>query len=91
MMAISTPSGAGRFWGPVAAIALLCLSGCASVRSDYDRSASFANFHTYILLPRPHTGDSLVLVTRIEEAITAELARRGFRPASDPASVRPPA
>ena len=87
MMAISTPSGAGRFWGPVAAIALLCLSGCASVRSDYDRSASFANFHTYILLPRPHTDDTPVLVTRIQEAIKSELARRGFRPASDPANA----
>ena len=87
MMAISTPCGAGRLVGLVAAVALSCLSGCASVRSDYDRSASFANFHTYIILPRGHSDDSPVLVTRITEAITSELAHRGFRPASDPTNA----
>lgn len=87
MMAISTPPGARRSLALVAAAALLCLSGCASVRSDYDRSASFANFHTYVIMPRPHTGDSLILVTRIEDAVNAELGRRGFRPATDPASA----
>jgi hypothetical protein len=87
MMAISTPPGARRLLAPVAAAALLCLSGCASVRSDYDRSTSFANFHTYIIMPRPHTGDSPILVTRIEDAIKEELGRRGFRPATDPASA----
>ena len=87
MMAISLRSVAGRLGGLVAAIALLCLSGCASVRSDYDRSASFANFHTYIILPRPHRDDTPVLVTRITDAITSELARRGFRLAADPASA----
>ena len=86
MMAISIPPGVARLWS-IAAAALLCLSGCASVRSDYDRSASFANFHTYVIMPRSHGEDSPVLVTRIEDAIKAEMARRGFRPAADPSSA----
>src|SRR5579859_5608180 len=87
MMAISTRAGVGRLSGIVAAAALLCLSGCASVRSDNDRSASFANFHTYVLMPRPHSDDPPILVTRIQDAITRELGRRGFRPATDPGSA----
>src|SRR5581483_3875555 len=87
MMAISTRAGSGCWSGMVAAAALLCLSGCASVRSDYDRSASFANFHTYAIMPRPHQDDSPILVTRIQEAITRELGRRGFRPAVDAGSA----
>jgi hypothetical protein len=87
MMAISTPPRARRLLASVTAAALLCLSGCAGISSDYDRSASFANFHTYIIMPRNHSEVSPVLVTRIEDAITAELGRRGFRPAADPASA----
>ena len=87
MMAISTRAGSIRLSGMVVAAALLCLSGCASVRSDYDRSASFANFHTYVILPRSHADDPPVLVTRIEDAITRELGRRGYRLAADPGSA----
>jgi hypothetical protein len=87
MMAISTRFAVGRWWGMVVAAALLCLSGCASVRSDYDHSASFANFHNYVLMPRTHSEVNPVLVTRIQDAINAELARRGFRLITDPAAA----
>jgi hypothetical protein len=87
MMAISTRPGASRLWGMAAAAALLCLSGCSSVRSDYDRSASFASMHTYIIMPRDHSGTTPILVTRIQDAINAELSRRGYRLATDPATA----
>ena len=87
MMAISTRSGAGRLSGIIAAAALLCLAGCTSVRSDYDRSASFANYHLFILMPRSHPQVNPVLVSRIEGAITAELTRRGYHLAADPTTA----
>jgi hypothetical protein len=87
MMAISTRSGAARLSGIVAVAALLCLAGCSSVRSDFDRSASFANYHLFILMPRNHPQVNPVVVSRIEGAITAELTRRGYHLAADPTTA----
>lgn len=84
MMAISTRCGVSRLSGLIVMAAVLLLAGCTSVRSDYDRSASFANYHTFILMPRKHSQVNPVLVSRIEGAITQELTRRGFRMATDP-------
>jgi Domain of unknown function (DUF4136) len=70
--------------------AMFLLASCATVQvgSDYDASATFANYHTFTLLQREHTGipDPLV-ATRAEEDIKQELQRRGYTLAADPASA----
>jgi hypothetical protein len=60
----------------------LLLAACATkpeIRSDYDRSANFATYHTFTIMQRQHPGiqDPLVAI-HVEEAITQELQRRGY-------------
>jgi hypothetical protein len=60
---------------------------CASVRvgSDYDRAASFAGYHSFVIMQRDHRGTANPLVaTRTEDAISSELARKGYTVAADP-------
>jgi hypothetical protein len=66
------------------------LQGCASkpdLRADYDRSVDSARFHSFNFVKAPST-DTLgygSLVTRqIEEAIKAELEKRGYKLAEAP-------
>jgi hypothetical protein len=86
----------GSFWRdagpPLLAIATaFLLASCATtpeIASDYDRSANFASYHTFTLLPREHSGIANPLVAiRAEEDITRELERRGYTLATDPASA----
>jgi len=67
------------------------LASCAAtpeISNDYDHSANFAAYHTFVLLQQPHRGiPSPLVAARAEEDITRELLRRGFSAAADPASA----
>ena len=70
--------------------AMTLLAACTSlqVRSDYDHSANFGNYHTFTLMKREHQGIRNPLVaTRVEDDIVQELQRRGYTLAADPASA----
>jgi hypothetical protein len=72
---------------------VLAATGCATLQvgSDYDRSANFANYHTFTLMPRQHHStkgmDNPLVVQRAEDAIKAELARKGYQLTTDPAAA----
>lgn len=69
---------------------LLFLGGCQTlkVRSDYDRQASFAGFHSFTWLARDHHGNANPLtVQRVHDAVQAELIRKGFVYVSDGAQA----
>ncbi|MBS0419446.1 MAG: DUF4136 domain-containing protein [Proteobacteria bacterium] len=67
----------------------LCLSALAacttlSVGSDYDRDASFAGYHTFSVMQRAHQDvHNPLVVTRADDAIRAELIRKGYQQATD--------
>ena len=70
--------------------AALVVTGCASLKvaTDYDRSADFSGFHRFALMPREHHGSrNPLVVQRAQDAIEAELARKGFSYISDPAAA----
>jgi hypothetical protein len=75
--------------------ALIAVAGCATVQvgSDYDRSASagFSNFHTFTLMHRQHHAQggmsNPLVVQRTEDAIKAEMARKGYQLSNDGASA----
>jgi hypothetical protein len=70
--------------------AAFLLASCETVQvaSDYDRSANFANYHTFTITQREHKGipDPLV-AARAEDDIKQGLQRRGYTLATDPASA----
>ena len=66
---------------------LMLMAACASLRvgSDFDRSASFAGYHTFSLIARQHHGStSPLVVQRARDAIQAELIRKGFSYTNEP-------
>jgi hypothetical protein len=72
-------------------ITLGLLSGCATqlqVGSDYDRTATFRDFHTFTVMRREHSGLESPLnplvAARVEDAIRADLNQRGYVETSDP-------
>jgi hypothetical protein len=71
----------------------LCLSalvGCATmdVGSDYDRAATFTQFHTFTIMRRQHNDvQNPLVVTRAEDAIREELVRRGYQETNNPQSA----
>jgi hypothetical protein len=73
--------------------AVLAAAGCATVQvgSDYDRSASFSNFHTFTLMHREHHAhggmSNPLVVQRTEDAIKAEMTRKGYTLTDDGASA----
>ncbi len=83
-------SAAARVIGCVAAA--LILTSCATLRvgSDYDRAASFADYHTFAWMP-PHTriyeSSNPLVVQRAHDAIQAALTAKGYRLVSDPADA----
>jgi hypothetical protein len=84
MLHVIPPSRSGRTCFLLTA---LILSGCTSLQvgSDYDKAASFAGYHSFAIMRREHTGAHNPLVaTRAEDAIRAELIRKGYTPAADP-------
>jgi len=82
---------AARLW--VLAVTLALVTGCATLQvgSDYDRSVSFANDHSFTLMKREHHGKegstNPLVVQRAEDAIKAELVRKGYQLTSDPAAA----
>jgi len=60
------------------AVVLPALAAAQSTTFDYDRSAPFAQYHTYALKEGTTTGDSLI-DARIVAALDRELAFRGLR------------
>ncbi len=68
-------------------------ASCATVQvgSDYDRSASFSNYHTFTLMHRDHHGDpgmtNPLVVQRTEDAVRQEMIRKGYSLATDPAAA----
>jgi Domain of unknown function (DUF4136) len=67
------------------------VSGCATqlqVGSDYDRSATFRNYHTFMVVQREHGGLenplNPLVVARVEDAIRADLNHKGYVETSDP-------
>ena len=60
------------------ALAAVVLASCSTLQvgSDYDRKASFANYHSVALMQREHRGTrNPLVVQRTQDAITQELAR----------------
>jgi hypothetical protein len=76
--------------GVMAVVAGLALTACSTLRvaSDFDRSASFAGYHSFAWMPREHHGSANALVVqRAHDAIDTELKARGFTAVADPASA----
>jgi Domain of unknown function (DUF4136) len=75
------------------AATITVIGGCATVQvgSDYDRSASFATYHSFTLMKREHHGTNPatnpLVVQRAEDAIKAELTRKGYQLTTDPAAA----
>jgi hypothetical protein len=70
--------------------AILVLAACATLQvgSDYDRQASFANYHTFAIMRRQHQNvHNPLVVQRMEDAIRQDLVAKGYREVSDPASA----
>lgn len=85
-------SWTARGW-PLAVLIVWAVAGCATVQvgSDYDRSASFINYHTFTLMHREHHAqggiNNPLVVSRAEDAIKAEMARKGYSLTADPAAA----
>jgi hypothetical protein len=72
------------------AIAVVVLASCATleVGSDFDRSASFSGYRTFTLMQRQHLRvRNPLVVSRTQDAIVAELQRKGYQQAADPATA----
>jgi len=93
---VAAPRWAGPWWVlalTLAAANTILAGGCATVQvgSDYDRSANFANYHTVALMKREHHGTNAatnpLVVQRADDAIKAELQRKGYQLTTDPAAA----
>jgi hypothetical protein len=74
-------------WVIATTLCLTALPGCATldVGSDYDRAATFTQFHTFTIMRREHRDVQNPLVaTRAEDAIREELVRRGYQETNNP-------
>jgi hypothetical protein len=79
---------AGRLLGMALAAAVLASCTTLQVGSDYDRKASFANYHTFAIMQREHRGvHNPLVVQRAQDAITEELTRKGYRQVNDPSAA----
>jgi hypothetical protein len=68
----------------------LMLMACTSLRvgSDFDRTSSFAGYHTFSWMPREHYGTrNPLVVQRTRDAIQGELTRNGFSYVPDAAAA----
>jgi hypothetical protein len=71
---------------------MLVLGACATLQvgSDYDRTANFANYHTFALMRRPHRdADSRnpLVIQRAEDAVVRELTAKGYQLVPDAATA----
>ena len=63
-------------------LSVLALGGCESLRvgSDYDRAATFANYHAFSWLPRQSYGVANPLaIERAQLAVLSALEHKGYR------------
>lgn len=70
--------------------AILLLIACASQRArmDYDPSAMFSGYHSFVWMPREHHPSRNEIVSaQAQAAIEAELVRKGFSRVADPANA----
>jgi hypothetical protein len=70
--------------------AALALVACETLQvgSDYDKQASFSNYHTFAMMQRQqHGAHNPLLVQRVEDDIQQQLISKGFQPASDPSTA----
>jgi hypothetical protein len=66
---------------------LLAVSARADkVTSDYDHAVNFSNYHTFMWIREPESGDPF-MGKRIMTAVNAELEARGMRQVSDGADL----
>lgn len=68
----------------------LALASCetAAVQSDYDRSAAFGGYRTFVFVSREHPGGPNPLaVARAEDDIRDELQKRGYTQTPDPVAA----
>ena len=79
---------AGRLLGIALAAALVASCTTLQVGSDYDRKASFANYHTFAMMQREHREvHNPLVVQRTQDAIAEELTRQGYRQVGDAAAA----
>ena len=77
----------------LALAAAMLTGGCATLQvgSDFDKSANFANYHSFALMKREHHGTNAatnpLVVQRAEDAIKAELQRKGYKLVDDPGAA----
>jgi hypothetical protein len=92
-MNVGNVVAAPRWVFALLAAALTIIGGCATVQvgSDYDRSANLANYHSFALMKREHHGTNAatnpLVVQRAEDAIKAELQRKGYPLTTDSAAA----
>jgi len=64
------------------------LCNSAAGGSDYDRTATFRDYHTFTVMRREHSGLenplNPLVVTRVEDAIRADLNEKGYVESGDP-------
>jgi len=65
-------------------LAVVALAGCSTmtVSTDFDRSVSFAAYKTFDFIPAEEVKNPLIRA-RVEDAITKQLAAKGFTRSSD--------
>ena len=71
-------------------LAALALASCSTLRvgADYDRSASFTTYHTFVVMQRQHSRVHNPLVaTRAQDDIIQALQDKGYRQVTDPANA----
>ena len=69
----------------MATFAAVTACSTLQVGSDYDRKASFTNYHTFTVMQRERRGVHNPLVTqRVEDAIKEDLTRKGYLLAGGP-------
>jgi predicted small secreted protein len=79
-----------RFIPSALLAALVLVAGCATMQvgSDYDRQASFANYHTFGVMHRDHNNiQNPLVVQRAEDAIVREFTAKGYQLVPDPATA----
>jgi Domain of unknown function (DUF4136) len=73
-------------------VLIIAMTACATleVGSDYDRQASFANYHTFAIMERQHrnaNAQNPLVSQRAEDAIVNDLTGRGYQLVTDRAAA----
>jgi Domain of unknown function (DUF4136) len=71
-------------------LAFAAMTACSTLQvgSDYDRQATFMNYHTFTVMKREHHSvHNPLVVQRTEDAIKEDLAQKGYRLAASPSEA----